>query len=303
LRRGRGLQPAASDPISLTIGSYHDAPLNARKLDINVGHMATNRNNILDTDPIYLYHPSPRQELQSPLALTPLSPAHSPVLIENQFLKGVHSAKYPNVNTYTIYMYLPHDIDHETAIHLILNNQLANMQSTGLPTSPEGLDALQVQEKSTYPVRQELDDEPITNTTEVISPQLRTCLYSFTITLPTFNSAAYGLPLLASRQVRWSTNVPATLIPQQIPQPTRQALLQQMPTTIRSNTEAPKLFRDTCSITNPTFNGHKPTECYRIFKASALHATLKLIASSEYRCQHERTTSAAELSPPLQALL
>ena len=36
LRRGRGLQPAASDPISLAIGSYHDAPLNARKLDKNV---------------------------------------------------------------------------------------------------------------------------------------------------------------------------------------------------------------------------------------------------------------------------
>jgi len=33
MHRGRGLQPAASDPISLTIGNYHDAPLNARKLD------------------------------------------------------------------------------------------------------------------------------------------------------------------------------------------------------------------------------------------------------------------------------
>jgi len=31
MRRGRGLQPAAADIISLTIGNYHDAPLNARK--------------------------------------------------------------------------------------------------------------------------------------------------------------------------------------------------------------------------------------------------------------------------------
>ena len=65
-------------------------------------------------------------------------------------------------------MYLPHDIDHETAIHLILSNQLENMQSDGLSTSLEGLDALQVQENSTYPVRPELDDEPITITTEVM---------------------------------------------------------------------------------------------------------------------------------------
>jgi hypothetical protein len=259
MRRGRGLQPAASDIISLTIGNYHDAPLNARKLDKNVYPPAANCNNIPDTDPIYLYHPSPRQELQSPLALTPVSPAHSPVIIENQYLTGVHSAKDPNVSTYTIYMYLPHDLDHEIAIHMILNNQLSNMKSAGLSTSPEGLDALHVQEISTYPVRPELDDEPITNTTEVIPSQLRTCPYSFTVTLPTFSSAAYGLLLLASRHARWSTNVPTSLIPQHIPQPTRQALLHQMPTTIRSNTEAPRISRDTCSITSPAFIGHKPT--------------------------------------------
>jgi len=33
MRRGRGLQPAATNAISLTIGNYHDAPLNARKID------------------------------------------------------------------------------------------------------------------------------------------------------------------------------------------------------------------------------------------------------------------------------
>jgi hypothetical protein len=156
-------------------------------------------------------------------------------------------------------MYLPNDTDHETAINLILTNQLENMHSAGLPTSLEGLDALQVQENSTYPVRLELDDEPITNTTEVIPSQLRTCPYSFTVTLPTFCSAAYSLLLLANRQARWSTTIPSSLIPQQIPQPTRQALLQQMPTTIRCNTKAPKLSRDTCSITSTAFTGNKPT--------------------------------------------
>jgi len=168
MRRGRGLQPAASDPSSLTIGNNHDAPLNAHKLDKNVYPTAANRNNIRDTGPIYLYHPSPCQDLQSPLALTPLSPAHSPVLIENQYLTGVHSAKDPNVSSYTIYMYLPHDIARGTAVHQSLTNQLGNMQSVGLPTSLEGLHALQVQENSTYPVRPELDDEPITIKTEVI---------------------------------------------------------------------------------------------------------------------------------------
>jgi hypothetical protein len=78
--------------------------------------------NVLEADPIYLYHPSPRQDLRSPLALTPLLPAHSPVLIENRYLIGVHSAKDPNVNTYTIFMYLSRDADHKVMLRTILTN-------------------------------------------------------------------------------------------------------------------------------------------------------------------------------------
>jgi hypothetical protein len=202
MRRGRGLQPAATDVIYLTIGNYHDAPLNARKIDKIVYPAAADRSNILETDPIYIYHPSPRQDLQSPLALIPISPAHNSILLENQYLTGVHSAKDHNISTYKIYMYLPHDVDHKTLILTILTNQLTQMQSAGLPMSPEGLDALQVQENSTYPVSPELDDEPITNTTEVSPSQLHTCPYSFTLTLPTFNTSTYGLLLLANRQTR-----------------------------------------------------------------------------------------------------
>jgi hypothetical protein len=71
-------------------------------------------------------------------------------------------------------MHLPHDVDHTTTIRAMLKNQLIHIQSTGLPTSPEGLDALEVQENSTYPVQPELDDAPITSTTKVIPSQLST---------------------------------------------------------------------------------------------------------------------------------
>jgi hypothetical protein len=158
MRRGRSLLPPATDPIPLTIGNFHDAPLNARKLDKNVYPTVVDRNNVLETDPIYLYHPSSRKDLQSPLALTPMSPAHSPVLIENQYLTGVHSAKDPNFNTYTIFTYLPHDVDYKTTIRTILTSQLTHMQTAGLPTSLEGLDAIQVQENSTCPVHPEYND-------------------------------------------------------------------------------------------------------------------------------------------------
>jgi len=55
--------------------------------------------------------------------------------------------------------------------------------------------------------------------------------------LPTFCTAVYGLLLLASIQTRWTTNIPEALIPSNIAQPIRQAILQQMPTTIRANIE------------------------------------------------------------------
>jgi len=200
-------------------------------------------------------------------------------------------------------MYLPNDVDHKATINAILTNQLAQMQYVGLPTFLEGLDAIQVQENSTYPITLEFDDEPITSTTKVIPTHLRTCPYSFTLTLPASSSAAYGLLLLASKQARWSTSIPDTLIPQTISQPIRKALLQQMPITIRGNTEALKLSRDICCITILAFTCQRPTYCHRLFKVSSLYTTYKLITTAEYRYQHERATSAAELSPPLQALL
>jgi hypothetical protein len=40
----------------------------------------------LDNACLYIYHPSRRLDLQSPLALAPLTPAHSPELIDNFFI-------------------------------------------------------------------------------------------------------------------------------------------------------------------------------------------------------------------------
>jgi hypothetical protein len=83
MRRGRSLLPPAIDAISLTIGNFHDVPLNARRLETHVYPTTVDRDNVLGADPIYLDHLLPRQDLQSPIALTPLSPAHITLFIEN----------------------------------------------------------------------------------------------------------------------------------------------------------------------------------------------------------------------------
>jgi hypothetical protein len=56
-------------------------------------------------------------------------------------------------------------------------------------------------------------------------------------------------------------------------------------------------------MTSLAFTVLRPTDSYRIFRASAIHTTLKLLTASEYRFQHERATAVNELSPLLQALL
>jgi hypothetical protein len=58
-----------------------------------------------------------------------------------------------------------------------------------------------------------LDDEQITSGTYVTSPHLKGTPHAYVVTLPTFSPAEYGLTLMASRQLRWTTNKPQTSIP------------------------------------------------------------------------------------------
>ena len=72
----------ATDPISMTISKYHKAPLGARRIYEAVPLTIYDRAD-LAADPAYFFHPSAREDLQSPLLLHPLTPSHSPVTIEN----------------------------------------------------------------------------------------------------------------------------------------------------------------------------------------------------------------------------
>ena len=80
-RKGQTRAPPDTYDSSITIGSFHSAPLSARMHSPHVYPSAGNRGE-LDNDCIYLHHPSRRLDLQSPLALTPLTQHHSPELID-----------------------------------------------------------------------------------------------------------------------------------------------------------------------------------------------------------------------------
>jgi hypothetical protein len=121
-------------------------------MDINVYPSIIDRDIIMHVDPIYLSHPAALQDLKSPLALTAISPAHTPILIETHYLTRVQSTKDPNTGTYTIFMYLPHDAYYKNTVKTCLTKQLTEMHTSGLPTSTGGQEALQVTENSTYPI-------------------------------------------------------------------------------------------------------------------------------------------------------
>jgi len=55
-------------------------------------------------DCLYIHHPSRRLDLQNPLALRLISPAHSPDLIDNLYLTGVHSTDSATTRAFTIYL-------------------------------------------------------------------------------------------------------------------------------------------------------------------------------------------------------
>jgi hypothetical protein len=170
-------------------------------------HPAIDRRDEIDNDCLYIHHPSRRLDLQSPLALRPISPAHSPDLVDNAYLTGVHSADSATTSAFTVHLYIPESTPDD--ITNIIAAQLEDMQKQGIQTSPDHLGTIMTiglimdTPDSTF-----LDDESIASGTCPTSKHLEEIPHAHVITLPTFTPATYGRTLLASRQMRWTTTLP-----------------------------------------------------------------------------------------------
>ena len=93
-----------------------------------------------------------------------------------------------------------------------LCNQLKVMEVALYLVSPISLESVTMQEISGNPPSDEVDDEPIYNTTLIDQASLTPNPYKFKPTLPTNSPASYGL-LLASRQAEWMTPILDAYIP------------------------------------------------------------------------------------------
>ena len=148
-----------------------------------------------------------------------------------------------------------------------------------------------------------LDDEQIASGTYVTSQHLEGTPHAHVVTLPTFSSAAYELTLLASRQLRWTTNIPQTSIPSWITDSLRQPVLNQSPTVTIANVERLLLAKDTCTIYSKEFQGLNATIAFRIFRAATIMTLYIYLSTVEHIQQNNTATSVDQLSQPTQALL
>ncbi len=70
-----------------------------------------------------------------------------------------------------------------------------------------------------------LDDERISHTMAMLSPHLEGIPHANIITTPTFSQDTHGLTLLASKQLRWTFNIPNECIDAKLPEDLRKSLL------------------------------------------------------------------------------
>ena len=127
------------------------------------------------------------------------------------YLTGVYSTDSATTSEFLINIYIPEATPND--IFSIITMQLNEMQKMGiLNPADNSTDIMTVhllvdKHHTTY-----LDDGKISHTTSMLSPHREGTPHAYIVTTPTFSHATYGLTLQASRQLRWTTNIPDNYI-------------------------------------------------------------------------------------------
>jgi len=178
------------------------------------------------------------------------------------------------------------------------------MQAEGLPTNSTDL-AGSMTVEPVLPPHQYVhkDDEPVLSDTDLLPKELQGVPAPYIVKLPTFSPSTYGLILLASRQTKWSASLSPDIIPADLPEDLRQALLLQIPTVTRTNADITQKAKDTCIIASNTFKDRTPIWCLNYFRAAAIQTLHKYLMEVEYMPQNLSATRLDHLSQSTQALL
>jgi hypothetical protein len=114
------------------------------------------------------------------------------------------------------------------------------------------------------------------------SPHLEGIPHAYIVTTPTLSSAKYGLTLLASRQIRWTTNLPEKYTHTRLPESLRKSLLAQVPTIVRKNVDEPNNSKDTCTLHSHEFQGLSAPAAFNLFRVAAIHTLHKHLTALDH---------------------
>ncbi len=123
------------------------------------------------------------------------------------YLAGVYSTDSATTSAFLFYIYIPEATTYD--IVSIITAQLKEMQkASALNPTEDYIDNMTVHPLHETQLTTYLDDERLIQSTPVTSPHLEGIPHAYIVTTLTFSLATYGLTLLASRQLRWTTNIP-----------------------------------------------------------------------------------------------
>jgi hypothetical protein len=185
------------------------------------------------------------------------------------YLTGVHSTDSATISAFIIHIYLPDSIPED--IINIIAAQFDDMQKEGMQTFHDQLhstmtaDAISDTFDTTF-----LDDEPIASGTYVTSSRMEGTPHAHVVSLSTCSPSTYGLTLIGSRHLRWTTTLSHTSIPTWIPESLRKPNLNQTPTVTIVNADRLLPSKDTCTIHSREFHGLTTIMVFRLFRAAAL---------------------------------
>jgi len=118
------------------------------------------------------------------------------------------------------------------------------------------------------------------------SPHMEGVPHAYIVTTPTFSSATYGLTLLASTQLRWTTNLPEEYIHTRLPESLRKSLLAQVPTIARKNVDTPNNAKDTCTIHCYELQGLASSDAFNLFRATTIQTLHKYLTAVDHKYQN-----------------
>jgi hypothetical protein len=218
------------------------------------------------------------------------------------YLTGVYSKYSATTSAFLVHIYIP--MATPDVIANIMSMQLNDMQrACVLNLVDDSACNITVHPLLDTIHTTHLDDERIIQTTTMASPHLEGTPHAYIATTPTLFSVTYGLTLMASRQLRWTTTLLEEDIPARLPKTLRKSLLAQIPTITRNNADKPINGKETCTIHSHAFLGLSVTATFSLFRAAAILTLHEHLTVMGHKHKNQRAKSIDNPSQATQALL